>query len=69
MIQKLDTLKIQDFWKVYLVDIRVEGVVVVTLIAFVLKLLIQDRVKGTNDLSLELKVLYNRTVTCNTHKK
>lgn len=54
---------------IYLVDVRVQRVVVVKLVALVLKLLIQDRVYGTHHLPLELEVLYDKTVTCIVHKK
>lgn len=50
-------------------DIRVERIVVITLVAFVLKLLVQHRVKWAHDLPLELKVLHLRTVPWTTTKE
>lgn len=43
-------------------NVRIQRVVVVTLVAFVLKLLIQNRVQGAQQLPLELIVLYDAAI-------
>lgn len=49
--------------RTYLVYVRVHRVVVVAFVAFELQLLVQNRVEGTEDLALKLKVLHDDAVT------